>query len=316
MRRNVQLIGLALLTALSVTTVGVAQFVGPIHFVPVVVKAKGRAGTLWQSDVSITNLTDTEQTVTAAYAPEKHANLPPMGNVHTTNLAAHQTILVKDILGSWFPEFGDNTKGVLLVFAGQPDFGLDLEHLQEALRFRDQTEPVPVLAVSSRAYNAANPDATYGQTVPANTVSYFFGVASGKLTGIRQDQRFRTNIGVANYSPLAASVQITIYDASGQQLTRKIKTVEAFSMRQWNLKSDFGIDGVEDGLVDIRVDPAVASQDPCGTLAGKMAPLLSAYSSKNDNATGDAEFNIAQPDWREVAIECGQTPMDGCASPF
>jgi len=69
-------------------------------------------------------------------------------------------------------------------------------------------------------------------------------------------------------------------------------------------------------LVDVRLDPAVAAQDPCGQQAGKTMPLLSAYFSKNDNETGDAEFNIAQPDWREVAEQCGQTPMDGCATPF
>jgi len=316
MRRVPSALVLVVCVMLAGVTVSQAQIASPAQFIPVVVKAKGRAGTLWRSDLSITNLTSTVQTVTAAYLPEKHSNLPPLTNTHTFTLGPGKTILVQDVIGSWFPQFGDNTKGALLVYTGEPSLGEVVTRAEGLLRMGGQGEASPALAVTSRAYNAADPDATYGQTVPANMFSYFFGIASAKLTGVRQDGRFRTNIGVFNLSPLSAPVQITIYDADGNQLAQKTETVEAFSLRQWNLKDEFGVDGLQDGLVDLRVEPSTANLDPCGDTAGSLSPLLMAYYSKNDHATGDAEFAIAQADWRDFAAQCNETPVDGCPVPY
>ena len=315
MRRTSSLVILISVLAAFATLPVQAQIAGPIQFIPVVVKAKGRAGTLWRSDLSITNLTTTAQTVTAAYLPEKRATIPPLSHTHTFTLQPHQTVLVEDVIESWFPEFGDNTKGALMVFAGQANLG-NMAHMSSILRWQGEGETSPALAVSSRAYNAADPNATYGQTVPSSLLGYFYGIASGKLTGVRQDGRFRTNIGVVNFSALTAPVQITVYDRNGHQLAQKIENVEAYSLRQWNLKDEFGVDGLTNGLVDVRLDPTVASQDPCGDTAGSLSPILLAYFSKNDNATGDAEFGIAQADWRDFAAQCDQSPMDGCSTAF
>lgn len=312
MRRIPLVLLLASILVLAGTGVGRAQIAGPAQLLPVVVKAKGRAGTLWRSDVAITNLTDTTETVTAAYLPEKQANLPPLSHTHSITLGPNQSVLVEDIIGNWFPEFGDNTKGALLVYTGEPSLGQVTAHIQAVLRADGEGEASPALAVTSRAYNAADPNATYGQTVPPNLFSYFFGIASAKLTGVRQDSRFRTNIGVINLSPLSAPVQISVYDDAGQEVAQKTETIEAFSLRQWNLKDEFGVDGLQNGLADLRVEPSTANLDPCGDTAGSLSPLLMAYYSKNDNATGDAEFAIAQADWRDYAAQCSESPMDGC----
>jgi hypothetical protein len=40
--------------------------------------------------------------------------------------------------------------------------------------------------------------------------------------------------------------------------------------------------------------------------------MLVAYYSKNDFITGDAEFGVAQVDWRQYAVECHESPMDQC----
>ncbi len=315
MRRVSLTLVLAFCTILLGNNVSHAQIAASVQFLPVVVKAKGRAGTLWRSDVSITNLTSTTQTVTAAYLPEQHANIPPLSYTHSISMAPHQTVLVEDIIGSWFSQFGDNTKGALLVYAGEPDLG-DVAHMSDVLRWQGEGEASPSLAVSSRAYNAANPAATYGQTVPSNLLSYIYGVASAQLTGIRQDDRFRTNIGVLNLSPITAPAQITVYGEDGRQLAQKTENIEAYSLRQWNLKDEFGVDGLKNGLVDIRIAPSVAAQDPCGNLAGSLSPMLMAYFSKNDQATGDAEFSIAQPDWRDLPDQCDEGPMDSCPTSF
>ncbi len=316
MRRPLLSVMLVAFLAVLGTSIVQAQTASPVQLIPVVVKAKGRAGTLWRSDVSITNLTNTTQTVTAAYLPEDRANIPPLQYTHSISLGPNQTVVVEDVIGKWFSQFGDNTKGALMVYIGEPSLGGTVAHIRDVVRAGGEGEASPALTVTSRAYNAANPEATYGQTVPPDLFSFFFGIATAKLTGIRQDSRFRTNIGVINFSPLSAPVQITVYDGNGTQLARKTKTVPAFSLSQWNLKTEFGVDGLSNGLVDLRVDPSTAGQDPCGDTAGSLSPLLMAYYSKNDNNTGDAEFAIAATDWRDLAAQCNETPMDGCPTAY
>ena len=305
--------GSVLLVAVLVTAASAsAQVVSPIHFLPVVVKAKGVAGTLWRSDVSITNLTNKAVPVTAAYLPEQQTNFPPLQYTHQITLQSRQTILVEDIVGKWFPQFGDNTKGAMLVYSGNPSFGQGMIVTKDMVVAQGKGEASPALAVTSRAYNAANPDATYGQTVASNPYGYFFGIAVGEMTGRRQDNRVRTNIGVVNLSGLMASVQVTVYDETGRLLAQKPEDVEGFSLRQWNLKGEFGVDNLHDGLVEIKIDPSVVNQDPCGNTAGGLSPMLVAYFSKNDYVTGDAEFGVAQVDWRQYAVECQQSPVDQC----
>ncbi|NOZ79561.1 MAG: hypothetical protein GXP48_10365 [Acidobacteria bacterium] len=306
------LVGALVVAVLAAAVPASAQVVSPVHFLPVVVKAKGVAGTLWRSDVSITNLTNKAVTVTAAYLPEKQTNFPPLQHTHEFTLQSRQTILVEDVVGKWFPGFGDNTKGAMLVYTENPSFSKGMFLSKDALMAQGKGEAAPSLAVTSRAYNAANPDATYGQTVASNPYGYFFGIAAGEMTGMRQDTRFRTNIGVVNLSGLTAAVLVTVYDETGRLLAHKTEHVEGFSLRQWNLKREFGVDGLHDGLVEVKIDPSVANQDPCGNTAGGLSPMLVAYYSKNDFATGDAEFGVAQVDWRQYAVECHESPMEQC----
>ncbi len=288
-----------------------AQIALPVQFLPVVARAAG-VNSLWRTDVSITNITNSSVTVTAAYLPEAQTNFPPLKYTHQITLQSKQTILIEDVVGKWFSQFGNNTKGAMFIYAEQPSLGKDLVFGQGLSWVQSKGTASPSLVVTSRTYNAANPDATYGQTVPANPYSFFMGIAAGEMTGMREDDHFRTNIGVVNLSGLTAPVQITVYGPSGQLLAQKTENVEGFSLRQWNLKREFGVTNLQDGLVEVKVDPSVANQDPCGDTAGALSPLLVAYYSKNDNATGDAEFGIAQVDWRQYSVECQESPSDQC----
>ncbi len=285
-----------------------AQVVSSVQFVPVVARSNG-VGSLWRTDLSITNLTNSAVQVTAAYLPADQANFPPLKYTHQMTMQSKQTILVQDVVGKWFPQFGDQTKGALLVYTNAPAFGKDL---RDMIRAQDKGTAAPALAVTSRTYNATDPNSTFGQTVPADPYSYIYGIAVGEMTGMEQDDRFRTNIGVVNLSGLTAPVQITVYGAAGQLLAQKTENIEGYSLRQWNLGHEFGVSNLQNGLVEVKIDPSVANQDPCGTTAGSLSPMIVAYFSKNDNTSQDAVFGVAQVDWRQFAVECQEGPMDGC----
>ena len=300
--------GMVLLIAVALALPASAQIVMPTHIVPVVVKASGYAGTDWRSDLSISNLSDGRATVGLAYFPANHDNSWMMTFPVSVDIPAKGTLQIEDVIGTFFSSYGTNTKGALFVM---------LEDVQGGVE-------EPRLAVSSRAYNAANPERTYGQTVPSTQLGIVSGEGVSVMTGVRQDARFRTNIGVVNLSSTLyptpqfqrLEARIRIYNGQGTLVYDGVKEVEGLSLRQWNLEQDFGIDELSAGRVEVSVDPSTEGYDPCATSYGFMgtspSPALLAYYSKVDNATGDAEFGIGQVDWTRHREDCGEAPTDDC----
>ncbi|MFN3414661.1 MAG: hypothetical protein ACK42L_11435, partial [Thermoanaerobaculum sp.] len=217
-----------------------------------------------------------------------------------------QTRLLTDVLGSVFPNAGTNTKGLLLIFAADPS-GWD---------------PDPNLAVTSRTYNNADPNRTYGQTVPSvsSPVGYMvWGAGKAVLPGVRQDSRFRTNIGVVNLSsiispnPPRLRVKLRIFGPSGAPVREVTKEVEALSLRQWGLP-DLGVNSLAVGRVEVSVDSSDPLFERCQIRRDvqNLGALFLAYYSKVDNATGDAEFGFGQVDWSEYQ-SCPEPPSgDPC----
>lgn len=308
MRDPIRLILFVMFTAVLATAPAAAQMAMPVHLVPVVVKASGYEGTDWRSDLSISNLSDASVTVGLAYFPEMHDNTW-LGTfpVHVP-IDAGVTYTAKDVIGSLFPDYGSKTKGALLVMVEDAEGGTES----------------PRLAVTSRAYNAADPHRVYGQTVPSTQLGIVSGEGVSVMTGIKQGDGYRTNIGVVNLSLTMfptphfqrLKARIKIYDEAGTLVYDEVKEVEGLSLRQWNLEKDFGIANLSAGRVEVSVDPSTEGYDPCGVSYGffgtAMAPALLAYYSKVDNVTGDAEFGIGQVDWAQHGVDCGETPTDNC----
>jgi hypothetical protein len=282
--------------ALAVAPSAQAQFASPFHVIPVVAKLTGGAGTKWQSDMAITNLSGKSVNVGLQFFREAQNNSFTGDFSKTITLAPGETRLVEDILGTFFPSEG-STKGVLLILSQDSGSGDD-----------------GLLAVTTRTYNAANPSATYGQTVPSNFLGMIFGLGRSILPGVRYDSRFRTNIGVANLGPVPAPVIVKIYDASGALVSTMARTVESFSLRQWSL-ADLGAPNLVNGRAEVQLDTGTQGFDPCdpGSVPF-VSTLLMTYFSKVDNATGDAEFGYGQLDWTDYADTCGTNPVDNCSS--
>ncbi len=310
MRNRITFLSSAALAAALIAGPAAAQMAMSVHIVPVVVKASGYAGTDWRSDLAISNLGDAAVTVGLAYFPEKRDNTWDMTFPVTVNIGARGTLAVQDVIGSLFPSYGSSTKGALLVMVENSGGGTES----------------PRLAVTSRAYNAADPERTYGQTVPSTQLGIVSGEGVAVMTGVRQDDRFRTNIGVVNLSVAMLptphfprlKARITVYDGDGSVVFDGVKEIESLSLRQWNLEKDLGVTNLTAGRVEVRVDPSTEGYDPCGVSYGFMgtaaAPALLAYYSKVDNATGDAEFGIGQVDWSQHSVDCGESPTDSCGS--
>jgi hypothetical protein len=256
---------------------------------------KGNKSTDWRSDGSITNLSDHQVTVQMEFFREATRNMFTGSFSRSINLAAGETRTIEDILGSFFPGQG-NTKGMLLIMAD------------------DNGGDDPMLAVSTRTYNAADPNATYGQTVPSNFLGVLFGLGRSVMPGVSYDSRFRTNVGVCNLGPTSAEVVIDIYRPNGTLLSSVERTVESFSLRQWSL-ADLGAPNLTGGRVEVRLDDSTAGWNPCDTGAVPFAStLLMTYFSTVDNATGDAEFGYGQMVWEDYVDTCGEDPTDGCGT--
>lgn len=279
-----------------------AQMVANVHLIPVVAKNKGQAGTDWVSDVAISNVSGSPLALQLHFFKENTDNtFPPSQNPPTAEVAAGGSLLLTDVLGSFFPQVGSNTKGSLVIIAS------DLSG----------QDPGPKLAVSSRTYNNADPSRTYGQTVPSVSSPFGYmvwGAGKAILPGVRQDSRFRTNIGVVNLSPLVfpkpprLKVKLRIVQANGTPIREVTKEVEAMSLRQWSLP-DLGVNSLPVGRVEVTVDPSDPLYQPCQIRQDLSAPgaLFIAYYSKVDNTTGDAEFGLGQVDWEEYT-DCPEPP--------
>jgi hypothetical protein len=138
-----------------------------------------------------------------------------------------------------------------------------------------------------------------------------WGNGTSVLTGVRHDQRFRSNVGALNLGPQSVQLLLTTYDAAGAQVAQSTKTVESFSIRQWSL-ADLGVASIGDGRTEVQIDPATITWDPCSATGGVgfVPGFFLGYLSKVDQATGDAEFHLGQVDWTDYVTACGEDPGD------
>ncbi|NOZ95392.1 MAG: hypothetical protein GXP47_11750 [Acidobacteria bacterium] len=280
----------SMVAAVIIATPVHAQLVMGGTVIPVVARLHGKQGTFWKSDLSITNAGSTPSTVKAVFLRERTANAAPLSFPKKVTIPAGGTLLVEDVLGSWFPSEGD-TKGWLLL-------------LEETGEGR--------LAINSRTFNAADPRGTYGQTVPGGLFNMLFGLGRAVITGARNDGSFRTDIGVVNLGPVTLKVRIVISDSTGSSLGETSKTVEKFSLRQWNL-SDLGVASVPAGSsVVVTIDHGTTGFNQCDPGELLLSSVGIVYASTVDNGTGDAVFSLAQLDWSDYGESCGSSPDEGC----
>jgi hypothetical protein len=135
---------------------------------------------------------------------------------------------------------------------------------------------------TSRTYNASDLG-TYGQLIDA--VATGAAAAAGDrlwLPQLRQDSRFRTNLGLVNAGTADARVRVRLYDADGSHLSDLVVNLAARSRTQLNQPFAIvvGGDNLEAGHASLEVE------------AGDG---LLGYASVIDNTTNDPTTIPAMP---------------------
>ncbi len=283
-----------LITVTLVAAAVGAQERGDGFVVPVVAHSTGAGDppTRWVSDLVLHNLMEEPVTVGMAFFPFGQSNDWDGTFPVTVDLAARETRLVEDVLGTLFHR-STNTKGILYVTCEQDAF---------------PGNPVDAeILLTSRTYNTGSPAGTYGQTVPTNRLLWNGSATPSFITGARNDERYRSNLGIVNISFEPITVHYRILDAQGTALAESSVDLPAASGWQ-RLLSSLGIPKTGGPMtVELWLDPADVTPDPC---EAERVTYFWAYVSKvdgNPEGTGDAEFLPAIPtELPPAGFDCGE----------
>ncbi len=225
-------------------------------FIPAGARAEGAAGSFWLSDVAIANFSGGVATANLAYLPKNQDNSNPI-NVSLA-LGSGEQVFLGDVFQSLFGLGSAN--GGLRVAASHPD-----------------------VKVTSRTYNAAGAEGTYGQFIPARrAVDAVTTDNSGALIQLQQNDDFRTNIGLVNLAEEPVEVEIHLYNGDGTLFGVVARQLGPFEMKQ--------IDRIFQNVTGQPVDTGYAVVKML-TADGEVH----AYASVVDNGSNDPVYIAAQP---------------------
>jgi len=275
---------------------GAAQMVNETQFFPVVAHTSGAGDppTSWRSDLTVHNVMDAELTVGIMYF--RSGQIPEWDGTYavTLTLQARETRTVEDLVATLFG-ITANSKGSLLlecddsIFPSNPDGS--------------------VMLVTTRTYNVGSEVGTFGTAVPTVQFADAFlngGQSVSLITGVSNDEDFRSNLGIVNFS--FAEVPITVHyrflDEDGTVIASGSKDLDPFDMNQWSFRK-LGVPSVIEGplTVELWLDPEDIAGDLCEIDEDDFV-IFVAYATKvdgNPTGSGDGVFIYATPRDR---LEC------------
>jgi hypothetical protein len=203
--------------------------------------SSGVGGSTWRTDVSLLNRSGFRATAEIIFRRD---------NGDTASLVVEVANGRQVCVGDVVAELGMSGSGSVEIVSDQP------------------------LLASSRTYNVGL-DGTYGLFLDGLSARQM--AASGDevwLPQLRQDASFRTNIGLVNCSDEAVRVRVFLYDASGNELVSRMRTLQP---RSWiQLQEPFS---------------RLAGRSDIGSGSAKVSVAsgqgVIAYASVIDNATND-----------------------------
>jgi plastocyanin len=139
--------------------------------------------------------------------------------------------------------------------------------------------------VESRVLNVANPDATFGLSLPAATGGLEPGDV-GYGADAQSDDRYRTNIGLLNNSAQTTVARVELVNDDGTILGTREFALAPYSLLHTNIKD---VTAAPFARATVRVIPDAA-------LSGELIGYLSIV----DGTTGDGTFSPLRP-YRNVA---------------
>ena len=224
-------------------------------YIPAGARAAGTAGSYWLTDIAVTNFSNGVATTNLAYLAKNQDNSNPLNA--SLALAMGEQILIGDVFSSLLGL--DAANGALRVSTSHPD-----------------------VKVTSRTYNAAGQEGTYGQFIPAQREELALTPdGAGALNQLQENENFRTNIGMVNLGDMPVSVEVHLYHASGSRYGIVSRTLQPFEMTQYDrIYNRVNAGVVDSGFAVVKVL----------TTGGEVL----AYASVVDNGSNDPIFIPAQ----------------------
>lgn len=268
--------GLVVLMLLMSAAPALADFITDMAVFPVAARTMGRHGTRWVTDLTIYNPMAYRVTFEINFAEADQPNTQSTVRWVWQEIGPGETLMIEDVLQSlWGLE--NKAMGLLLVIVRPP-------HLPNP--------PGTKIHATTRIYNTGGDAGTYGQTVPSLVTTGNVGWGSSFVTGARNDDAYRSNLGIACMS-FSVRAHYRITSAAGRVVARGFKDLMQVSMHQWSF-DELGIGDIEGPLtVELWMDPDDGTPDPC---AIEFPNAFFAYVSKVDNVSGDAEYLPAVPE--------------------
>lgn len=246
----------------------VVQTLGGYLLVPVAGNVEGIGGTHFKTDLIIRNGSNSFQNVQLIFLRANQDNSTPSPTTTVAHMEALSTFTYEDVFGTLLRQTG---LGAILLKATDSELGDDLPAVPAKLHaaYRIYTAQPGGNGTTSQS----------GDAVDLTGSKYF---EAGTTAGLRQDQSFRTNVGIVNLSPNAVrTFRVTASGGSGGAVTMDI-TVPPQSMTQRPLPA------ASLGNVTLRIELLFPD--------GENPAYWTAYGSTVDNITGDSRLQMITPD--------------------
>lgn len=290
--------------------------------IPVVAKSPGALGTNWATDVWISNIGAEDREFSAHFFRSGQAN-SFNGNFSKTGILVRKgrTVQAIDVIGTWFPGAGSSVKGWILIADTTP------------VNCNDDNRKTAKAIVATRLYNKIGDGSSFGQIFESSLLAINSSPFPSNFTAIRNRAKSttpgaRTNVGVANISTSAITVQIRLMKSGGVVAGTAERTIPPLSHNQWSLGDlGFAAFGATAGRLEVQLKFGFQYFDPCndglasGTCMdvcdedcdGKYGfgsiPAFVPYVSNIDNDTGDGEVilpvfdQLGYVEWQDAYME-------------
>jgi hypothetical protein len=312
---------LLFLSALLVSFPALAMFrASDLVVVPVGASIAGLNSSQWHTDLEIQNVDSVAIDAMVVFLPGSRSTnaiwYRTMSNhlggresdgfekvdAKLKDIPAGRAVVIDDIVRT---HWGDDVKGALLVFT------------YEANSFTTTTPPggVPKLAVvRSRTYSKGtttdNKTTTYGQSIPGLPWYYYVdpsqeakGLNEVVFSGIREDESYRTSLGMVNVSDPTTSLYVTLTLTSdeGVQIRQVTNFMSPLGHEQFD-QAVLSLFGLASGSV-VTNATITASVSLWSSTGASPAPGLIVYCSRIDNVTNDPVY-LEQYFKKELPWDC------------
>lgn len=288
--------------------------------VPVGASTAGLNSSVWRTDLEIQNVDTVPIDVMVVFLPSNRAAnavwYRTMSNhlggresdgfgkldARLKDIPAGRAVVIEDVVTE---HWGEDVKGALLVFA------------HAAGTFSTTTPPggTPKLAVvRSRTYSAgtttdAKPT-TFGQSIPGLPWYYYIdpsqeakGLNKVVFSGIREDDAYRTAVGLLNVSDSTTSIYVTLslVAEDGTVIREVVKYLTPLEHEQYD-QAVLSLFGLASGSVVVNATIS-AKVSLWSSTGASPSPGLIVYCSRVDNVTNDPVY-LEQSFAKELPWDC------------